>query len=129
MHKLEIPIPISTATAISFLLFAMRSVFGARKHKRSEFIRATGDTKDHRCYAAFGYATARAGRKGSLEKKVSERDFDSAGQDTSSLWRSVRTCFSLMEHSSGYSVAWFLARSAACQSVLHGSDFSRILTV
>lgn len=84
MHKLEIPI--STATAISFLLFAMRSAFGARKHKRSEFIRATGDTKDHRCYAAFGYATARAGRKGSLEKKISERNVDSAGQDSSALW-------------------------------------------
>ena len=43
MHKLEIPIPISTATAISFLLIAMRSAFAARKRKRSEFIRATGD--------------------------------------------------------------------------------------
>ena len=80
------PTPISTATAISLLLFAMRLAFAARKHKRSEFIRANGDNKIHRCYSAFGYATARAGRKGSLEKKVSERDFDHPGKSSNALW-------------------------------------------
>src|SRR6266849_7335312 len=51
-----------------------------------------GDSQQRRCYGCSRYATARAGRKGSLEKKVSEGNLDYPGKEANALWRLPRRC-------------------------------------